>query len=172
MISSSSPEACFAEEEKPDFPMLRPIEPAGQDDETRTSPTVPLLQPVPVTFPQFLLKQENLAEIEIPHADLKMPLNVQIPAQKGKQELDSALSALAGKDSRDIDLMTGLPRSSKDDAADAEVSVTLTLSAKAAEDIGGVLSAIADLLKIAAPPTYEESRSPSPEQFRSNLKRK
>jgi hypothetical protein len=170
VISSSSPEAGFGDEEKPDFPMLRPIEPAALDEETRTSPTVPLLQPVPVKFPPFLVKQE--AGLESPLTDIKTPLNVQIPAQKGKQELDSALSALAGKENRDIDPMTGLARSSKDAAADAEVSVTLTLSAKAAEDIGGVLSAIADLLKIAAPPTYEESRSPSPEQFKSNLKRK
>lgn len=172
VISSSSPEAGFGEEEKPDFPMLRPIEPAGQEEETRTSPTVPLLQPVPVKFPPFMVKQENQTEVETSRTDLKTPLNVQIPAQKGKQELDSALSALAGKENRDIDPLTGLPRLSKDSAEDAEVSVTLTLSAKAAEDIGGVLSAIADLLKIAAPPTYEESRSPSPDQFKSNLKRK
>ena len=46
-----------------------------------------------------------------------------------------------------------------------QVSVTLTLSSQAAEDIGGVLSAIADLLKIAVPPSYEVSRSPSPDFY-------
>ena len=44
------------------------------------------------------------------------------------------------------------------------MSVTLTLSQNAAEDVGGVINAIADLLKIAVPPSYEISRSPSPEQ--------
>ncbi len=42
--------------------------------------------------------------------------------------------------------------------------MTLTLSQNAAEDVGGVINAIADLLKIAVPPSYEISRSPSPEQ--------
>ena len=171
VISSSSPEVGFEEQDKADYPMLRPIDPPSEDDETRTSPTMPLLQPVPVKYPPFLVKQETLQEVE------KQPVEARgapIPTHKGKQELDSALLGLAGKDTRvgEIDPLTGLPRSSKDSNADTEVSVTLTLSAKAAEDIGGVLSAIADLLKIAAPPTYEVSRSPSPEQFKSNLKRK
>ena len=56
-------------------------------------------------------------------------------------------------------------------STDQKVSVTLTLSANAAEDIGGVISAIADLLKIAVPPTYEITRSPSPETFKLNLTR-
>lgn len=172
MVSSSSPETGYGDENSTDFPMLRPIDPANQDGETRTSPTVPLLQPVPVKFPPFLVKQENQLESEKVTSDLRSPLNVQIPAQKGKQELDSALSALAGKDRHDIDPLTGAPRSARDAAADAEVSVTLTLSAKAAEDIGGVLHAIADLLKIAAPPSYDVSRSPSPDQLKTNVKRK
>jgi len=41
----------------------------------------------------------------------------------------------------------------------------LTLSASAADNIGGVIAAIADLLHIAIPPTYEISRSPSPPPF-------
>lgn len=53
-----------------------------------------------------------------------------------------------------------------------QVSVTLTLSTGAAQDIGAVISAIADLLKIAVPPTYEITRSPSPEMFRMSLTRK
>ena len=43
-----------------------------------------------------------------------------------------------------------------------QMSVTLTLTPSAAENIGGVISAIADLLKIAVPPTYDMNRSPSP----------
>lgn len=49
-----------------------------------------------------------------------------------------------------------------------KVSVMLTLSASAAENIGGVLAAIADLLRIAVPPSYEISRSPSPPMYSSS----
>ena len=48
-----------------------------------------------------------------------------------------------------------------------QMSVTLTLTPSAAENIGGVISAIADLLKIAVPPTYDMNRSPSPEMYKS-----
>ena len=173
MISSSSPETGFGEPELPDYPMLRPIEPPTSDEETRTSPAVPLLQPVPVKIPPFMVKQENQPALEKKPADIKLP-DAPITAKQGKEELDSALSALAGKENiraGDIDPLTGLIRGAKDPKSDQEVSVTLTLSAKAAEDIGGVLSAIADLLKIAAPPTYEVSRSPSPNQHRIGEKR-
>jgi len=44
-----------------------------------------------------------------------------------------------------------------------KVSVVLTLSTSAGENIGGVIAAIADLLRIAVPPSYEISRSPSPD---------
>lgn len=47
-----------------------------------------------------------------------------------------------------------------------QLSVTLTLSSHASENIGGVISAIADLLKIAVPP-YDFNRSPSPEIYRA-----
>ena len=174
IISSSSPEMDFGESKEPaQYPMLRLIEPAVSSEENRTSPVVPLLQPVPIKLPPFIAKQENQPPVEIKTED-KKPADVPIPAQKGKEELDSALSALAGKENRagDIDPLTGLIRGAKDPKSEQEVSVTLTLSAKAAEDIGGVLSAIADLLKIAAPPTYEVSRSPSPVQHRVVEKRK
>ncbi|XP_025084476.1 histone-lysine N-methyltransferase 2C-like isoform X2 [Pomacea canaliculata] len=66
----------------------------------------------------------------------------------------------------------GLAHPFIDPSLDQKVSVTLTLSATAAEDIGGVISAIADLLKIAVPPTYEVTRSPSPEMFKLNMTHK
>ena len=50
-----------------------------------------------------------------------------------------------------------------------KVSVMLTLSASAAENIGGVIAAIADLLRIAVPPSYEISRSPSPPMSATDL---
>ena len=49
-----------------------------------------------------------------------------------------------------------------------KVSVMLTLSASAAENIGGVIAAIADLLRIAVPPLYEITRSPSPPAYSTN----
>lgn len=49
------------------------------------------------------------------------------------------------------------------------MSVTLTLSAGVSENITGVISAIADLLKIAVPPLYEISRSPSPDNFKGAM---
>lgn len=39
--------------------------------------------------------------------------------------------------------------------------MTLTLSASAAQNVAGVIAAIADLLKVAVP-SYRVSRSPSP----------
>lgn len=41
----------------------------------------------------------------------------------------------------------------------------MTLSAGAAEDIGGVIAAIADLLKIAVPPSYEIDQSETPSDY-------
>lgn len=48
------------------------------------------------------------------------------------------------------------------------MSVTLTLNANAAENIGGVIAAIADLLKMAVPPSYHVSRTPSPVHLPQN----
>jgi len=41
----------------------------------------------------------------------------------------------------------------------------MTLSAGAAEDIGGAIAAIADLLKIAVPPSYEIDQSETPSEY-------
>ena len=45
-------------------------------------------------------------------------------------------------------------------SASGEMLVTLNL--KSSSNIGGVIAAIADLLKIAVPPTYEVQDSPTP----------
>ena len=46
----------------------------------------------------------------------------------------------------------------------------LTLSPNAAENIGGVIAAIADLLRIGVPESYQISRSPSPsDSHKSNF---
>lgn len=59
-----------------------------------------------------------------------------------------------------------LPLKARDSTKD-QTEVTLTLSVKAPEDINSVLNTLADLLKISVPPTYEISRSPSPEAVSS-----
>ena len=48
------------------------------------------------------------------------------------------------------------------DAQNNQMSVTLNFNHNQSEDIGGVISAIADLLKIAVPPPYDNCRSNSP----------
>jgi len=50
-----------------------------------------------------------------------------------------------------------------------QVSVVLTLSSGSSDHIGGVIAAIADLLRIAVPPSYEISRSPSPDALRGMM---
>ena len=91
-----------------------------------------------------------------------------------KQEVDAVTQDEASNQDLTVKLPTitsGLAHPWINPTLDQKVSVTLTLSATAAEDIGGVISAIADLLKIAVPPTYEITRTPSPEMFKMNLTR-
>lgn len=83
-----------------------------------------------------------------------------------------SLAFAMGLDAEELSTkIPGLAMGLKDPMMEQQVSVTLTLSASATEDIVGVLSSIADLLKIAVPPSYEISRSPSPELFKLNMKR-
>ena len=91
-----------------------------------------------------------------------------------KQEVDIGAQEAVTSQDLTVKLPTitsGLAHPWINPTLDQKVSVTLTLSATAAEDIGGVISAIADLLKIAVPPTYEITRTPSPEMFKMNLTR-
>ncbi|KAL5009713.1 hypothetical protein ScPMuIL_012018 [Solemya velum] len=164
VISSSSPEFGFFESERAEFPMLKPIDPACNEDD-RISPVVPILHPVPVKVFPILDRPKGVAELQTEselykHQDLNM-------CQKAL-ESDSSLAL-----KENLPVMTStLPNSFRDPVSNQEVSVTLTLSATAAEDIGGVISAIADLLKIAVPTSYEISRSPSPEAFKVSVKHK
>ena len=59
------------------------------------------------------------------------------------------------------DLLSGVGSAGRRKDGD-QMSVTLKLNSNSSENIGGVIAAIADLLKIAVPPSYELSRSPSP----------
>lgn len=179
IISSSSPEVGFAEKDA-DYPSLRPIDPAspGAVDD-KYSPTVPLLHPIPIRPTPFKERMEGL-DIKPPVAAAQaMDLDSLHPGVELLQK-PQPLSMMAPPleiPSKDLtvklpSITSGLAHPFIDPTLDQKVSVTLTLSASAAEDIGGVISAIADLLKIAVPPTYEITRTPSPEMFKLNLTHK
>ncbi|XP_059154742.1 histone-lysine N-methyltransferase 2C-like isoform X4 [Physella acuta] len=173
IVSSSSPEFGFNEQE-PEYPGLRPIDPAANDIklEDTTSPVVPLVHPLAVKPAMSSNKDQQLMESVIKHEFGLM--------KQDNSDLDMGMAGpSAGMDqaSRDLtvnlpNLTSGLAQPFLDPALDQQVSVTLTLSTGAAQDIGAVISAIADLLKIAVPPTYEITRSPSPEMFRMSLTHK
>ncbi|KAH9514339.1 Histone-lysine N-methyltransferase 2C [Bulinus truncatus] len=173
IVSSSSPEFGFNDQE-PEFPGLRPIDPATNNDiklEDTTSPVVPLVHPLPVK-PALSMKESSGLDVAIKHEFGLM--------KQDSSDLDHGMAGpSAGVEQlcRDLtvnlpNLTSGLAQPFLDPALDQQVSVTLTLSTGAAQDIGAVISAIADLLKIAVPPTYEITRSPSPEMFRMSLTHK
>ncbi|XP_070175347.1 histone-lysine N-methyltransferase 2C-like isoform X3 [Littorina saxatilis] len=191
IISSSSPE-CGFEEKEADFSSLRFIDPAspGSAVDDKFSPTVPLLHPI-ATYPSAKMEKGEVLDVKppLPHV---IPLPPPPPhtsvaaaqtistealqpvAAKQEMELPSPLPDIPSQDLT-VKLPTitsGLAHPFINPTLDQKVSVTLTLSATAAEDIGGVISAIADLLKIAVPPTYEITRTPSPEMFKLNLTHK
>ena len=108
-------------------------------------------------------------DVKTDNLDETKPVTDADVSDKKLMKLDPTLASLAEKDlnGKTNSFTSSLTHPLKD----KDISVTLTLSAKAAEDIGGVLSSIAELLKIAVPPTYQVSRSPSPDALKMNLKR-
>lgn len=165
VISSSSPEHEFGDLDE-EFPMLKPIEPASAADD-RSSPLVPILQPVAVKSVPLKLKEEPAIQIKSEPKD----------KVKAVSDTDLTQKKLTMSDKHENGKLppnlSALTRPFQNANLNQDISVTLTLSANAADDIGGVLSQIAELLKIAVPPSYEVgSRSPSPEQGKINSKRK
>ena len=169
IVSSSSPEHEFGDLDEEDYPMLKPIDPAHSNPDDRSSPSVPICQPVPVKLDSLKIKEETTPDSKKEIVDsLTKSMSQEIIEKK---KLDPAVmdkENMKGK----IPTLSSLTQPFRDANLNQDISVTLTLSANAAEDIGGVLSQIADLLKIAVPPSYEISRSPSPEMFKTNMKRK
>lgn len=165
MVSSSSPEHEFGELDE-EFPVLKPIEPASAADD-RSSPLVPILQPVAIKSIPLKPKEEFPRKIK----------SETVEKSKAVTDSDIAERKLTLSDKHENGKMppnlSALTRPFQNANLNQDISVTLTLSANAADDIGGVLSQIAELLKIAVPPSYEVgSRSPSPEQGKINSKRK
>jgi hypothetical protein len=148
--------------------MLKPIDPPSEEDH-RCSPSLPLLQPVAIKAESLQVKDEEKMDVKTDNLDETKPVTDADVSDKKLMKLDPTLASLAEKDlnGKTNSFTSSLTHPLKD----TDISVTLTLSAKAAEDIGGVLSSIAELLKIAVPPTYQVSRSPSPDALKMNLKR-
>ena len=152
----------------PDFPALRPIDLPKQETDRISSPIVPILHPIPIKSEKGVIKTD--VDEDAMFRDAKSISDLTSISISDKKEMFDPL----GKDlltTKMPALTSSLTRPFMDPGMDQQVSVTLTLSATAAEDIGGVMSAIADLLKIAVPPTYEMTRSPSPDSFKTTVKR-
>ncbi|CAH1773145.1 unnamed protein product [Owenia fusiformis] len=165
IISSSSPE-CEFKGEKVKFPGLQVIKQEGEEPDTRPiSPLVPIIAPIPIKA-EPIIKEENEKELSLekeikkekPDAGyedfIKEKENIGALVTDGLKSKVSALSSTLSKPLQD---------------AGNQVSVTLTVSEHAAKDIGNVISALADLLKISVPPQYQISRSPSPELFKTGF---
>ncbi|XP_060525404.1 histone-lysine N-methyltransferase 2C-like [Cylas formicarius] len=131
VVSSSSPE-CVARSGSPNkYYGLKLI--SDEEDENeyqcegRVSPEIPLLKPIPIRLkPAGLYLKEN--------SDVDNKENISKDLQHDKMKPDSEPSPL--KDS-------------------GNVTVTLTLTSSAAEDIIGVLRDLANILHIPAPKTYQ-----------------
>ncbi|XP_067143136.1 histone-lysine N-methyltransferase 2C-like isoform X4 [Centruroides vittatus] len=137
IISSSSPECVFSDTFLK-WPGLQLIDDGSSNDERKiASPVVPLVAPIPVRAVPYC------EESVIPdYDDEKDKENVQITDKKSN--ILPFKVKMVG--------LGGHPAPLKDSG---NVAVTLTLSSAAAEDIGGVLSALANLLKISPPSSYE-----------------
>jgi len=139
IISSSSPEPDDIQSEVK-TPWLQLIPPAARTNRQldRLSPEIPLVVcPKPIKGTKPLGFESKFA---FPDKTKCRELNVDMDGDGFKAHMPH------GKDHN-------------------QVSVVLTLSASAADNISNVIAAIADLLRIAVPPSYEICRSPSPPPY-------
>ncbi|XP_055953683.1 histone-lysine N-methyltransferase 2C-like isoform X4 [Argiope bruennichi] len=134
VISSSSPESCLLEP-KSKFPMLVFIDHLLPEKKRNTSPVIPLMYPIPIRL-QPKSWNDSIMEIDEEKDKENIP--------DDKPEIGLLKTKMSG--------IGGYSAPLKDSG---NVAVTLTLSSAAAEDICGVLSALADLLKIPIPASYE-----------------
>ncbi|XP_064643993.1 histone-lysine N-methyltransferase 2C-like isoform X4 [Lineus longissimus] len=169
MVSCSSPE-CFTGEKVEKFPLLKVIkeEPMEADEATRVSPVVPVIAPVPIRPSPMKIKQEKEAKrdkfLDDPElGEFIMKEKENLATIDTPFEREAYAKKIAG--------LSAFTRPLKDSQfLENQVSVTLTLSAPAADDINHVIFAIAELLKIAVPPSYEIGRTTSPDHFKVGKK--
>lgn len=166
IISSSSPE-CHTFEPILKFPGLRLIS-EDEDEEPeedaitkmRLSPVVPLIQPIPIRLKAAGPYLKDYAEMVGGVLENVLPsLYYDCVSQENKENIQTS-DNLSVKSSK-----VGPPSNSptKDSG---NVTVTLTLTSSAAEDIMGVLRDLANILHIPAPTSYQivERTSTPPSQ--------
>lgn len=174
IISSSSPECVQWDPQPQHFPGLRLIREesdeeleAGSDtgrsshtQRRRMSPTIPIVAPIPIRLKPGMslataaastagsLQGANAAAAAATHAALVQQQHTHNKENEGDRRAASTVDLLgAASKSR-----FGPPTPLKDKS---NVTVTLTLSSSAAEDILGVLRDLANILHIPAPTAYQ-----------------
>ncbi|XP_042908867.1 histone-lysine N-methyltransferase 2C isoform X4 [Parasteatoda tepidariorum] len=135
VISSSSPESCIFEQ-KSKWPLLVFVDKLLPEKKRNGSPVIPLMYPIPIRAHTKAISEADITEMDIDKDKENIP------------DEDPDLGLLKTK-------MSGLGGYSAPLKDSGNVAVTLTLTSAAAEDICGVLSALADLLKIPIPASYE-----------------
>ncbi|XP_035219213.1 histone-lysine N-methyltransferase 2C-like isoform X2 [Stegodyphus dumicola] len=135
VISSSSPESCLFEPLSK-YPNLIFVDHLLTETKQNGSPVIPLMYPVPIRLFPKSWNESAICELD---------------DDKDKENIPD--------DKKEIGLlrtkMTGIGGYSAPLKDSGNVAVTLTLSSAAAEDICGVLAALADVLKIPIPASYE-----------------
>ncbi|GFU34433.1 hypothetical protein NPIL_626691 [Nephila pilipes] len=135
VVSSSSPESCLFEPGCK-FPMLVFIDHLLPEKKRNGSPVIPLMYPIPIRLQPKPWNELSLQDIDEEKDKENIP--------DDKPEIGLLKTKMSG--------IGGYSAPLKDSG---NVAVTLTLSSAAAEDICGVLTALADLLKIPIPASYE-----------------
>lgn len=138
IISTSSPECGIRWESPLHFPGLRVIKEEDSEDEQtmvfkRMSPIIPIVAPIPIRLKKGISLSADRA------------LSTLIPGSN--KENEGTIKESLGVKSR-----FGPPAPLKDTS---NVTVTLTLSSTAAEDIMGVLRDLANILEIPPPMAYQ-----------------
>lgn len=138
IISTSSPECGIRWESPLHFPGLRVIKEEDSEDEQTTvykrmSPIIPIVAPIPIRLKKGISLSADRG------------LSCLTPGSNKENEG-------AAKDSLGVKSRFGPPTPLKDSS---NVTVTVTLSSTAAEDIMGVLRDLANILEIPPPMAYE-----------------
>lgn len=149
IISSSSPE-CTLFDVPCKYPGLRLIEVDERcDDNKSASPVIPIFAPIPIRARPVVFDEKakdcyNFDDDDEDDDDpvIKDKENIAVGDHKTEKDVLMLKTKLG----------IGPPTPLKDSG---NVAITLTLTSAAAEDIRGVLSAVADLLKIPVPLSFE-----------------
>ncbi|XP_067951702.1 histone-lysine N-methyltransferase 2C-like isoform X2 [Watersipora subatra] len=151
LLEPVSPDCCvedcvYTEKARRDinYPYLKPIKHASSEQlsavDGRLSPDIPLHAPVPVRVPYFGMANRPDVKREAQISSLDS-YNKDPFGSMAEDELKSTA----------VGIQSSLQSAIRESPSN-QVSVTLTLTSEAAQDIPNVLSKLADLLRMAAPP--------------------